>query len=897
MSVVTNINKFTTNNFSSSIEENKYKNSFIQSVASLEDVYNDDLDINNNNKTNDINNKISPTKKTIDKFGNELADINYINKKSLQKESKSKQNIYTDNVINKPNISCNLYNNQISIDDINVKNIYLDDIPHNKYKVELDCKKLNKSKNKFNKFSHVKSGKIAPIKSSYSIKPIRERIEKENEEDYKNIVLYSHKVNIEDKNFDKSSKYILNHKDNLKTKTYNSPIIVSKPQYVKQHQRPYTHRPKTTNIINNINNNYTNSPQKRFIIGEHRHLVKDSENLYKDTKIYFDNLENKLPQKVKFDELVNKIKNVYNNIDELKSKGPIISSNININKCINVKQVTNVNNIIKYKKKNKNIINAEVKPIDRKKLEEKLELLHVELRGIFDNLNKINQLPGNTNQDYVAANAEINHNCKVDELKYKAYNLLMIFDKINKKIFNNNNNNNNKELEHNISNNKYVIPNKIDNFIENNESVIDNNFSQINNNNQKYIDNNIDNKSDVYNYTCTTYNNKFSNNVDSNNTTNTLHNNNFEINNYNNNIKENKNKNNIEVSTSIPTLNNKIIFKSNDFYNKTISNNECANNNSVNNFDNKSINHTNKNNFNNDINQYLNTKSKFYNESSSSNYYNSKNFLNNQTYRSTNYNQKASNTNNTINNNIQSNKLFGFANYDKNNETLQSSTSIGNYNMHFKKDNSINKLNYSKDNDLNYVDNTLLNKSQTFSQSNTNTHNLSNTNNVKNQNEDLSLINSNRYGKVNTKNIIQDNYYSSYDVELPLSHYYKIVKSNEPIDEKDYYFREHHIEDVTNNSKSIPDDILNTKYISYIKPDEKPVEINKMYMINEILENVSKELEKLKSNSNKNIIKDKYLALKIQQLENTKADIVSSYKEGDYFKLKKEQKSKKITIY
>ena len=72
--------------------------------------------------------------------------------------------------------------------------------------------------------------------------------------------------------------------------------------------------------------------------------------------------------------------------------------------------------------------------------------------------------------------------------------------------------------------------------------------------------------------------------------------------------------------------------------------------------------------------------------------------------------------------------------------------------------------------------------------------------------------------KVNTQNYIEDERYSAFNAEFPVNYYYELTKEHEPPKHKEWYIRPHHTETFVESNNAIPDDIMNTKYISYYAP-------------------------------------------------------------------------------
>ena len=72
--------------------------------------------------------------------------------------------------------------------------------------------------------------------------------------------------------------------------------------------------------------------------------------------------------------------------------------------------------------------------------------------------------------------------------------------------------------------------------------------------------------------------------------------------------------------------------------------------------------------------------------------------------------------------------------------------------------------------------------------------------------------------KVNTQNYIEDERYSAFNVEFPVHYYYELTREHEPPKNKEWFIRPHHTETFVESNNAIPDDIMNTKYISYYAP-------------------------------------------------------------------------------
>lgn len=794
-----NLNQF----YDTHLNRNEVKNQFIASIASIEDLYH--------------NNLVGRTQldSQVDSFGNRLVNINYAKSKSIEHQSR----------MNSASRSPSLRKST----QVSVKNIYLDDIPQDLYKVDINFKKPIKSI-ETKKFSHVKSGKIAPVKSNFSIKPIRERIVKENEDDFKNIVLYSHKVDIMHEKHDYRNNKSLNATSGMSTavnlggpkipkpfeinSTVGNVVRIGQPLSTATSGRPNTS--KISNRKTSPTSNDACSQQLRFKIGEHRGLIKESEKLYKDTKMFFENMENKLPQYVKFEDLISRVENVYSNIENLKTKNQTSNSKTHYSSGRLNKRGKNSSersaSSKKYKGKNPNILDVELDNETRKRIEEKLELLHVELRQVFDNLNNLNKLPPSQG-NFEVMKIEKDHDIQVANLKSRASALLQVCKTFNQRLKIetstrpsklNQSIRNKSEPEQQLSKETLAAVK-----IFNAQSNLNNNYiSQENANDHSWNAGKSKNMTDSNPESYGSYGNSH--------------------------LPNDTALNNVGVSSSIPTFNDKLLIN-NDFYTSKEYKNTDRQPNETYNADNAQS-----------YNSYYNhnqTANTFYQGEKQPQSTN----LHFQNYTSTKYN-----------NNPQSSVNF--------------SSSIGDYNTHFgAQENDSNKLGDIVNHDQSMNKEANNSSSQQFPQAS--------------QNFEGEV-------KLDTKHAIRDELFTSYNVKLPLSHYYTITKKMEPPKEKDWYNREHHLESTVQNKKAIGDDILNSKYISYYKPDLKEEKIDRMHIINEVLGNIDTQITKLKKDFYINTAKDKGIKSKIEALEKEREQIESTYKQGDYFRLLKEQGSK-----
>lgn len=1092
------------------------RTAFKQSIASLGDIYKEESPPKNDYKSKDGRKvvdlnfalNLSIKKKQLDEMKNKLKE---------QEELVKQRRIEENPVLFSPK------KNAFS------HSVYLDDLPDPQYKVDIEYKINSKSK-PTRKFSHVVAGKINPVKSMYSIKPVREQLVKEHQESIKDLVVYSHKVNINEvENFVDPIKRAAHMRstrlNNYRTtNNFNSNINNNNQSFSNTHNvvtinLPQNHKNKSMSNTKYTNTKNNSSPTK-FKSGKHRQLIKDSENLYKSTKLFFDNAEQKLPQSKKFGAMVNQLESVVSNLEKLKTKynkdQNITNPNNNTQNSMSrskSKKFLDTNSKAtvspsKYERKNKNILQCDIDDNLRKKVEEKLEILHVELRHIFDNLNEMNK---STMQEDLRQSFEQQHDNNVEVLKRKANYLLHIYNVLNKKLdqsgnakivtmndfskdfkftnsnalnsmmisnnksnitnsgnidralnktdadilnsntyenklqhnqntnnigieenmnntqnsknFENNYNNTNNEVNYNnnsldynkykltqvksnnstqYNSNNYVQSTNNNNFTSNSNfnNTSNNNNMSYNNENQRYhddiknnnISNNLNNTNNNFNQSGTL--NNFYNTNNSNPQNPNRNNNNYNnYNDYDQNLVnyENTNSNytttnkgfptNIGNSTSIPIIDNKFFIKSelgtvsvdksSNIGNTNLSNsayqsqnekfipgytgfsssNNCNTNNyynfegktntggfknysqsikpedsnsmSIGNYYNHFNNTNNTNNPNNNIgNQYNeDIQDNKFNQTGNSKFNQTNSYNPNQTqnFNKTNY----SNYNNEYNehNDYNDSKFRsgsqGFFNPNSvNNFNQTSQMSHTNQTRNYNELDNLNNLNKSDINTgyynnqntgaFNYTNNNLSSTAKPTSQSNTrtvkffdpnNNNNISNTNmnNINSQSGQLYKypldITDKPFAKINTKNVVRDELYTAYDIELPVDYYYNLSKSNEPKKEEDWYLRKHHTESSIHNRKALPDDLLNTKYISYYKPDDKEVQKDKLYMINEVIDNIDCQIDKLKQEFDMKMLKDKDMKRKLEEFEKSKLSLSSKYKEGDY-----EMKFKELSI-
>lgn len=832
-------------------EANIYKTAFNQSVASLGDLYKENSQHKNDYKSFD---------------GRKVVDINFALNQSMKREFSSKTE--------KEN-SCE--NSHFKINDV-----YLNDIPDPLYKIDIEYQKPSKTYSS-QKFSHIVSGKINPVKSQHSIKPTRDSLLKEHQEIMDNLVVYSHKVDLKEfENFIYPERKRANSKNisitahsNINENNKNNLIVVSNPKPIKKK---------------------VNKEKKKILteykIGKYKNLVRDSENLYKDSKLFFDNSEKKLPQQNKFNILTNKLEHIYSNLDFLKSKYNKQVNHMSNNLLNNKNEMNdsklkqnNFNNNNNYERKNKNNLNYEIDINLRKNIEEKLELFHIELRNILDsldNLNKTNKINNSDESNKI-------HDKNVEILKMRANYLLQIYYLFNKKLENNTCEDNLHKLLHNEI--QKETKNDYNKF---NLTQMPSCSTNINSNSKigGFVDSsqnqNLNNQKNQY----STENLRYSRSLKEDNI-NSNTNKNFEnpctqnINEqYINDNKLKDFKNSVIDNSSIPINDNKFILKSGvinslDEFNKSkMTNNDIINSQIINNI-------AQSKNANIESNNNKSYGKLIENTIELSNHYNQNSKYENITTKkdlkdSRQVNFKQSNL--TNNSNMKQIKYADTCNFEVTNKNLsnQNNNLQNTYNVNFAPNLTPNQNNNNLQNTynanlapnltpkINY--NTTSNKFIKMTSSN-------------NDNIDENTYNSkliNKQPKINTKSAVRDDLFTSYDIELPVDYYYHLSKDQEPKTLEDWYFRKHHTETSINNKKAIADDLLNTKYISYYKPDIKEEKKDKVFMIDEIITNLNQQINKLKINSDVNSLKNKDVQKKLKDFNELKNELSKNYKEGDY---------------
>jgi hypothetical protein len=744
------------------------------------------------------------------------------------------------------------------------------------------------------KYGHVKSGKINPPKSSFSLKPATEKKIKKYEDNVKNITLYAHRVNLknsdfcsqkkreispirenknnqeyhsdEDQNFEGNLNY---NSTNPNPEIYKNVVVIGqapgyqsiKTQQVNSSQfnNSQVHNQTFNRSINKGNYNQrhivsaSNSISKQKMYpGEKiressrdgRNILKKYENFYSNTKDFFISNSNKIPSKKGIHEIIQNAEEMRASLENYKlkliekerEKEMIFNnSNLSINKSSFSKHSPVRNVKSKNDKLGRKIIKPrspkkylEINPEERRKIEEKLESLHVEIRMIFDSMSGMEE-----------------KNAKIEELIRKSHNLSNLLKSFSERLNTGSGNNFNNmtiheelgegeidkdrvnltlnETKHNLVNSimtqslnlgntqtNQLIPsnksqdkrNEVDEVIEVLKGSmmnlqVDDNKMQFDSQLQQGSFYNLNNQSIGNNFMTTANQNLY---------------------NYsNNNFNKTAQLSNFSATQGIAGL------KGNHEGYGTQSN---FNNYSSNNFNTtqKSLNQNSTptgNNFNQSANVNIGTNSL------NNNFFNS----NNQSLTNTQYISQA-----------QSPELLMTSGYNSNSNFMSPLATQGTG------------------------------------------QNFQNLEQTAVENSNSQFISQSQYPKINFKNVTRDDRFSAYEVEMPINYYYNLTKTNEPNPGKEWYLRPHHTETTSKSPNAIADDILNTKYISYYAPNEKQeVTKNREEHLSDVISNLEYNIDKLKKELYTKSVVDKNFGKIYNQLENMKEEVKKDYVPGKVF--------------
>ena len=146
--------------------------------------------------------------------------------------------------------------------------------------------------------------------------------------------------------------------------------------------------------------------------------------------------------------------------------------------------------------------------------------------------------------------------------------------------------------------------------------------------------------------------------------------------------------------------------------------------------------------------------------------------------------------------------------------------------------------------------------------------------------------------KVNTQNYIQDERYSAFNVEFPVKYYYELTREHEPPKNKEWFLRPHHTETFVESKKAIPDDIMNTKYISYYAPNTTDKQKTRQEVIEELIMETRARINELQEDMFKKSNLDSEGEKLYNKLEGLKEEAKKSFIPG--YRDAKEAKQKNI---
>ena len=146
--------------------------------------------------------------------------------------------------------------------------------------------------------------------------------------------------------------------------------------------------------------------------------------------------------------------------------------------------------------------------------------------------------------------------------------------------------------------------------------------------------------------------------------------------------------------------------------------------------------------------------------------------------------------------------------------------------------------------------------------------------------------------KVNTQNYIEDERYSAFNVEFPIKYYYELSREHEPPKNKEWFLRPHHTETFVDSKKAIPDDLMNTKYISYYAPDTTEKKKSRQDVIEELIMETRARINELQEDMFKKSNMDSESEKLYNKLEGLKEEAKKTFKPG--YRDAKEAKQKNI---
>lgn len=147
--------------------------------------------------------------------------------------------------------------------------------------------------------------------------------------------------------------------------------------------------------------------------------------------------------------------------------------------------------------------------------------------------------------------------------------------------------------------------------------------------------------------------------------------------------------------------------------------------------------------------------------------------------------------------------------------------------------------------------------------------------------------------KVDSNQAIRDERFTSFNIELPVQYYFQVSKDHEPNKEREWYIRPHHIESFTKSENAIPDDVLNTKYISYICEADTQETKTRQKMLEEMLAETRGHIDQLQYDLFSKCQTDKMKERLYARLEAIKEEAKKDYVPGQI--IDKERKNEKVS--
>jgi len=854
----------------SMFNDEETRKQFENSIASLGDIYRlrqREIEGRNNNSLN-----LSRTGRSPERKGRN--DVNEINE----------TNLYYRNINNNKNKSITSSNLNISYNNNNSK--IIQNIPNGN--IEINCLTpaiLQESK----KFSHVKNGKINPPKSHFTIKPETDKKIKNHEEEIKSFTLYASRVEIENeynitnkKRFEKNFKteegnqyytgYITddnngNHEDiyrennNNKSGDFekNKTILIGGGEiYNKNNKRNYKKNIKSnTTKITNYNNstNELNNDFKRPSSKETRKILEKTEKFYSNTKDLFISNDQKVPSRCNMEDIINNVEDLKNSLENYKKRqnSNSLEKSKSNNKCdtnyLMKDSISVANNNKKFKITERTYKPLFIDPEERKKVEEKLEMLHIEIRNTMDNFNKV-----------------VDKDEKLNELINRSQNLSEVLKQFSKRLKGMNYVANNPD-ELDMKNQPKVKKTEIDEVLEilkkegkeeivksqviKDKSKEDNNDASHKNKHSLNSENLASNpKISSYNFPKST-----SDGISISEDINKISTNTFMNYDFNKTLKfstnskfDQVNLGNSKMSLSMGINNQNAYPNSESLYqNNLIKRNEL--------------------NSANDANKIYDTNTMI-------------NLVNQSQTKTDLYpnggNDESINDKNTYHPYISNNAWNEFSN-----SLCKNSSNVNN--VENKTQNNFD--NKSCDNRNIYSQLEFINNNEPFSSSNNNQPSSL-------KFSDVPVVRTPSL-KIDKENIKYDNRLTAYNIEFPVNYYHKMTKDNQPPTERSWYVRQHHTETFAKNENAIPDDLLNTKYISYYGENPQSGDKKMEENIKEVIDSLENKIDSLKYELFKKSNRDSQFRKTLEKMSKLKEVVEKDYKSGKYSK----NKSKYVDMF